>query len=91
MKRTNKLFFCRVIDMYNYNAPLRRIDGTHYVILCSSDFTYLLNLGFRIIVVESFDYDESDPLFKGSYSRALRRAHRVCKYIMYNRTLPNKI
>lgn len=91
MKRINKLFFCRVIDTCKADALLRRIDGTCYVILCSSDFGYLLRLGFRIIVIESFDYDDSDPLFTGSYTRALRRAHRVCRYIMYNRSLPNKL
>lgn len=91
MKRINKLFFCRVLDTFNSDAPLRRLDGTHYVILCSSDFGKLLCLGFRIVVIDSFDYGDIEPLFADSYTRALRRAHRVCKYIMYNRSLPNKL
>lgn len=91
MKRTNKLFFCRLIDTYNFDAPLQRVDKTQVVRLCSSDFSYLLNLGFLVVVCAADFCEPTDPFQYPAYTRALRRAHRVCKYIMYNRSLPNKL
>lgn len=90
MKRINKLFFCHVIDT-SKDAFLTRIDGTNCVILASTDFGDLTTRGFRIVVIGHTFYELQSPLSVGVYTRALRRAHRVSKYIICNRRLPYRM